>query len=302
MSRNRVMARRGTSLRLLVVALMVLAGWLAPAGCRKARTSMDVHPEARQLHGTIPATGPLEVTYVWTVGENFVPVDKDFAVFIHFWGENDELHWQDDHQPPVPTSRWQPGQTIEYTRIHFLPRSVPQQEVTLTMGLYDFDGEGEKVRLEGRQTRRLEYEVCRFEVIPPDQLPEIIYEDGWYDREFVPGQPDGALWRWSRLEAFCKIENPHRPSALYLEAQAPVELLERAQVVTIEMDGEPLTSFEVEDTERFLRKIPIPAHILRDQQFVPLTIRVGEAVVPSELVGSGDERQLGLKVYNMSLF
>ena len=33
-----------------------------------------------------------------------------------------------------------------------------------------------------------------------------------------------------------------------------------------------------------------------------MTIRVGAAVVPSELVGSGDERELGLKVYNMSLF
>ena len=48
-------------------------------------------------------------------------------MFIHFWGEDDELQWQDDHQPPVPTSRWQPGHTIEYTGIHFLPRNVPRK-------------------------------------------------------------------------------------------------------------------------------------------------------------------------------
>lgn len=310
MSRNQVTGRRrvlsgrpwGAGIRLLGMAALALAVLLAPAACRKARTSMDVHPEARQLHGTIPATGPLEITYVWTVGENFVPVEKDYAVFVHFWGEDDELHWQDDHQPPVPTSRWQPGQTIEYTRIHFLPRDVRQEEVTLTMGLYEFDGTQEKVRLEGRQTHRLEYEVCRFEVIPPDQLPEIVYEDGWYNREFLPGEPDGAMWRWSRLEAYCKLENPHRPSALYLEAQAPVELMEKPQVVTIEIDGEQLTSFEVKNTDRFLRKFPIPDHILRDQPFLPMTLRVGEVVVPSDLVGSGDERQLGLRVYNLSIF
>lgn len=286
----------------MAVLLAVVTALLLPAGCRKARSSMDVRPEAHQLHGIIPATGPLEVTYVWKVSENFTPVEKDFAVFVHFWGEDDELQWQDDHQPPVPTSRWQPGQTIEYTRIHFLPRNVPQEEITLTVGLYDAAGTGEKVRLEGRQTHRLEYEVCRFEVIPSDKLPEIVYEDGWYSREFIPGHPDGAIWRWSRREAFCKLENPRRAAALYLEAQAPLNLVGEPQMVTIEMGGEQLTSFEVSDTERFLRKFPVPDHILRDRQFVPLTIRVGKAVVPSEVDGSHDERELGLQVFNMSLF
>jgi hypothetical protein len=294
--------RGGDRLWQLALAVVVLAVLLLPAGCRKARTSMDVRPEARQFRGTIPATGPLEVTYIWSVSESFTPVEKDYAVFIHFWGEDDELQWQDDHHPPVPTSRWQPGQTIEYTRIHFLPRDVPQEEVILTMGLYDALGTGDKVRLEGRQTRRLEYEACRFEVIPADQLPEIIYEDGWYNREFVPGKPDGAVWRWSRQEAFCKLENPRRAAALYLEAQAPVELIGEAQLVTIEIEGEQLTSFEVAETERFLRKFPLPDHILGDQQFLSMTIRAGKAVVPSEIDGSGDERQLGLKVFNMSLF
>jgi len=286
----------------LAVLLAVVTTLLLPAGCRKARISMDVRPEARQLHGIIPATGPLEVTYIWKVSENFTPVEKDFAVFVHFWGEDDELQWQDDHQPPVPTSRWQPGQTIEYTRIHFLPRNVPQEEITLTVGLYDAAGAGEKVRLEGRQTHRLEYEVCRFRVIPPDKLPEIVYEDGWYSREFIPGQPDGVIWRWSRREAFCKLENPRRAAALYLEAQAPLNLVGEPQMVTIEMGGEQLTSFEVSDTERFLRKFPVPDHILRDRQFVPMTIRVGKAVVPSEVDDSHDERELGLQVFNMSLF
>lgn len=286
------------------MALMAVmaAVLLLPAGCRKARTSMDVTPEARQLHGAIPATGPLEVTYIWTVGQSFVPVEKDYAVFVHFWGENDQLTWQDDHHPPVPTSQWQPGQKIEYTRIHFLPRNIPQEEMTLTLGLYDAEGDGDKVRLQGRQTHRQEYEACRFEVIPADQLPEIVYEDGWYDPEFVPGKPDGSVWRWSRQKALCKLENPRRAAALYLEAQVPLQLLDHPQVVTIEMGGEQLTTFEVTDTERFLRKFPVPDHILRDQQFLPMTLKVGTAVVPSEAGGSVDDRQLGLQVFNMSLF
>lgn len=296
------MSRMQAAGRVSMTVVLAAALLLLPAGCRKARTSLDVAPEARQLYGTIPATGPLEVTYIWTVSDNFTPVEKDFAVFIHFWGENDDLHWQDDHMPPVPTSRWQPGQTIEYTRIHFLPRNVPQEEITLTMGLYDAAGTGEKVRLEGRQTHRLEYEVSRFEVVPPDQLPEIVYEEGWYNREFVPGQPDGAVWRWSRGEAHCQLENPRRPASVYIEAQAPVELLGQPQTVIIEVDGEVLTSFEVDDTERFLKKFPLPEQMIRDQQFLPMTLTAGPAVVPKDVTAGGDERELGLKVYNLSLF
>ena len=71
-----------------------------------------------------------------------------------------------------------------------------------------------------------------------------------------PGHPDGAVWRWSRLEASCKLENPRRPAALYLEAQAPVELLDKAQLVTIEMDGAAVDLLRGGGHQRFLRKFP----------------------------------------------
>jgi hypothetical protein len=29
--------------------------------------------------------------------------------------------WTDDHTPPVPTTQWKPGQTVEYTRTVFIP-------------------------------------------------------------------------------------------------------------------------------------------------------------------------------------
>src|SRR3712207_7316024 len=32
-----------------------------------------------------------------------------------------ERLWQDDHLPAVPTSKWTPGQTVEYTRTVFVP-------------------------------------------------------------------------------------------------------------------------------------------------------------------------------------
>jgi hypothetical protein len=139
-------------------------------------------------------------------------------------------------------------------------------------------------------------------VVPLDQLPEVVFEGGWYAREFVPGQPDGDIWRWSMQEAFCQLENPRRAAAIYLEAQAPVDLLQTGQQVTIELDGQPVSTFEVTAEERFLRKFPVPDGIIHEQPFLPMTLRVGEAVVPSEIDGSGDERELGLKVFNLAIF
>ena len=61
----------GMRLWRLGVAAAVMTALLFPAGCRRrGPASMFVRRRGR-LHGTVPATGPSEVTYIWTVGESF---------------------------------------------------------------------------------------------------------------------------------------------------------------------------------------------------------------------------------------
>ena len=40
---------------------------------------------------------------------------------VHVVDTDEELMWTDDHNPPVPTTQWKPGQTVEYTRTMFVP-------------------------------------------------------------------------------------------------------------------------------------------------------------------------------------
>ena len=51
------------------------------------------------------------VTYEWRVGE---ALDSDYHVFVHFTdsGPNEGIVFQQDHEPSVPTSKWQPGQVV----------------------------------------------------------------------------------------------------------------------------------------------------------------------------------------------
>ena len=44
--------------------------------------------------------------------------------FVHFLDSDKERMWTDDHDLPVPTSQWKPGQTIEYTKTMFVPGTL----------------------------------------------------------------------------------------------------------------------------------------------------------------------------------
>ena len=44
------------------------------------------------------------------------PSHRDYLVFVHVLDDQGERLWGDDHPPAVPTSKWRPGQKVEYTR------------------------------------------------------------------------------------------------------------------------------------------------------------------------------------------
>jgi hypothetical protein len=284
------------------VALCLLPALLAWSSCRRAGPSLDVRPEARISATALPATAPLEITYIWRVAEDFRPDGADYTAFVHFRGEEGGLLWDDDHAPEIPTSRWAAGQAVEYMRTAFIPRRAPLEEITVTVGLYRSGEGGGKVRLAGRQGRSLEYEVARFEVLPAAELPEIVYAEGWHDPEVEAGNPEGETWRWSQREAACLLERPERPAFLYLQAQAPVEFLGGPQDVAFELEGKPLDSFTIGDTDRVSRKISLPPDAWKGKDQAILVLHLGRSVVPAETGKSTDARELGLKIYRMVVF
>ncbi|MBN2450075.1 MAG: hypothetical protein JXR77_06780 [Lentisphaeria bacterium] len=85
-----------------------------------ARTSFEM-PYRRPRTGVEPrlrewtdlGDGRVRVTYEWHVAER---LDQDYHCFVHFLDpagtRADGIEFQHDHAPPVPTSRWQPGDVI----------------------------------------------------------------------------------------------------------------------------------------------------------------------------------------------
>ncbi len=287
------------SIRPAVLSLLLLAPLLCAGGCGEDGQQIEVQLDVHFDHRSLPAGGPVELTYVWQMAADAKPVNFDCLVFAHFRGADGEIHWQDDHHPPIPTSQWQPGQTVRYTRIHFIPDSAPLEKVTLTAGLYDHAGTKEKVLLAGR-TRG--FEPVRFEVLPASQRPIVIYDKGWYNQESKPGQREGPTWRWCRREAFCWVELPGRPCSLFLEVQAPLQTLETAQPMTLELDGTGLASLELESADPEVHKIPIPQQLLEGKECVRLVVRTDRAAEPQKVENSIEERELGLKFFHLTVY
>jgi F5/8 type C domain len=67
------------------------------------------------------------------------PLDRDLVVFVHAVGPA-EARFAADHPPArgaVPTSRWQPGETIRDAVEVTVPPAIPQGRYTLRAGLWD---------------------------------------------------------------------------------------------------------------------------------------------------------------------
>src|SRR5688572_3783458 len=101
----------------LAPSLLVVACLAAGAACRTSDTPIAelATPSVTLNHERAPAGSPLEITYKFVV-EKGASFDKDYRVMVHVVDTDEELMWTDDHDPPVPTTKWKPGETVEYTR------------------------------------------------------------------------------------------------------------------------------------------------------------------------------------------
>lgn len=101
-------------------------------------TILMAKPENPQAQ---PKAG-FRITYCWKT----VPMDKDYLVFVHFLDKDGKIILQDDHKPPIPTSKWEG--LVEYTHTIPLPVwqpkdkktidvTLPEGEYSIRAGLYD---------------------------------------------------------------------------------------------------------------------------------------------------------------------
>ncbi len=235
-----------------------------------------------------------EMSYGWKTGADFQKMNKDYNVFVHFW-HKDNMLFQDDHLPDIPTSQWQPGKSYAYTRRIYIPTFIdefdPQfsgtEQLKLSVGFYS------PLDRTGKSKSEILKDVIKV-VPPPAGTPEIIYESGWYDLEI---NPEAFLkqWRWTAKEARCVVDNPHRDALLVIRGGVNKDLLKDQQVI-LKINDQVLDEFIPPDST-FEKFYNVKKGMLGAKDEFYLLVATDQSFVPAKKIpGSKDERELGLQV------
>jgi hypothetical protein len=281
------------------VMCSVLVAAALHAGCQREEPESPAvaTPSVSFKHDRVPAGSVMETTYKFVVADG-AKIDGDYRVFVHILDADGDRMWCEDHDPPVPTSTWKPGQTIEYTRTTFAPILPYVGEANLAIGLH---GTGERAEqrltLTGEHMGQHAYKVAQFALAPQSENVFTVYKDGWHQTE-APEHTVGVEWTWTKKDATLAFRNPGKDAVLYLDLDAAGSPHE-SQQVTVTLGGQVEDEFTLRPTVRVLRKIPLPSAHMGTSDISDLHIVVDKAFVPSQVGGNAkDGRTLGVRVFH----
>lgn len=274
---------------LLVLLLVTLTA--AAAGCRReeAPGTPVASPSLTLSRAKVAIGSPVNLTYRFQVASD-AKFDGDYIVFVHVLDPEGEQLWNDDHVPPVPTSQWKPGQTVEYTRTVFVPNYPYIGEAIVRLGLYQKDV---RLVLSGTEASRREYVVARFQLLPQSENIFLIYKDGWHPAEVAPDNP-ASEWQWTQQRASLSFKNPRKDSTFYLEYDARVDLFSPPQQVAIRVGTETIGTFAADARAKKLLTFPVSASQFGPGEMAELTLEIDRTFKP----GGPDPRELGIRVFH----
>ena len=284
-------------MRWLHVCVPVLVALAAACG-RTQEAETPVATPSLTLARSDAAIGmPIEMTYRFVVAPNAPRIAEDEVVFVHFLDVDGELMWTDDHQPPVPTTQWTPGRTIEYSRTMFVPKFPYTGETTVELGVYS-PGSGARIPLAGETRGQRQYRVAKFTLRQQTDNLYVVFKEGWNQTE-VAQEQTGLEWQWSKKMATLAFRNPVRDVVLYLQCDQPVHELGEPQRVELRIGDTVIDSFALPPGPRELRKVDLTAAQLGSGETVEVTVAVNKSFVPATItqLKSSDTRELGIRVF-----
>jgi hypothetical protein len=240
---------------------------------------------------------PLEMTYRFVVAGAAPSFAEEDTVFVHFLDSDGELMWTDDHQPPVPTTEWKPGQTIEYSRTMFVPKFPYSGETAVVVGLYSPQS-GARVPMAGQTKGQREYRVATFNLHPQTDNLYVVFKDGWHETE-VAEDASGLEWQWSKKSATLAFRNPQRDVVLYFQCDQPAKALGSPQQVELRIGAAVVDAFALAPGKPELRKVDLTGAQLGTGETVEVTVAVDRTFVPATTpqLKSTDARELGIRVF-----
>lgn len=282
--------KKRASLALVLIGVLVWSSF----SCQKKAHIKGIELVVGFSDKTLTDNLITEIQYDWKITSEFPKVGKDYTVYVHFWhGKN--LLFQDDHIPAVPTSKWGPGQEYKNQRRIYIPSFIDEfdpsfkgeETLKLVVGFYNpYDQSGESKR---------EILSKKLKILPPPpDVPEVIYETGWYDQEVDPEAPL-KQWRWTAREARCIIDNPHRDALLVIKGGANTAIVANQKVI-FKINDMTLDEF-IPGESVFEKSYNIKKEMLGDKDEFYLVIAVDQTGIPAKvLLQSKDERELGCQI------
>ena len=275
---------------------VAVAAWLPAAfGCAEARL-----PVASVTLGTdrvaVPLGAPLALRFRFDVASDpEAGLAGDYRVFVHFLDDREDVLWTEDHDPPVPTSQWRPGQSIEYERRVKIPMYPYVGESVIAVGLYS-PTTGTRLPLAGADLGQLAYRVGSVRIEPQHESSFVTYDAGWHAAEF---SADGRRqWRWTEGRGVLSFRNPNRDSRFVLEFDGRVDGFDPPQRLSLVIGDRVLREVEIDTTEVVHLTQDVAAADLGSDDFVQLELRVDRTFTPADLdAGTQDGRNLGVRVY-----
>lgn len=290
---------RGTG-ALALVAVLVLAG--ACSG-ERGIAQLDV-TGALDLPPSVPLGEPLRLAWTWTPGPEFAAPSEDYKIFVHLIDPQGNILLQDDHYPAEPTSQWKSGQPVSYERWLYVPE-LAVDSVDIVAGLYALDAAGAvrgRAEIRGPEGWQDAPVIHKLGIRQDDVSGIPVYMTGWHPEEINTGSAKHDKWRWSEDVARVVFTNPQRDAVLHLQGHSPVDEIGGPQTIVLKVGAQELTRLEITNADDFLQRIPVPASIMDQSEWLELNFEVSPHLVPKTLdPASEDERKLGLQVFFLYL-
>lgn len=242
-----------------------------------------------------PLGSPLDITYKFVVA-NDARITEDYKVMVHVVDTDGELIFTFDHEPPVPTTQWKPGQTIEYTRTEFVPIYPYVGEAVIELGLYTAQ---KRLPLAGEDAGQRAYKVAKVQLQPQTENVFLVSKDGWHPPE-TPEHNTSVEWQWTKQSATYAFKNPKKDCLFYLDVDHPGNVFLEPQQVQVSIGGQQVDQFTLKAGQQELRKIPITAAQFGTGDMAEIQIAVDKTYVPA-LVNAAykkDSRELGVRVFH----
>jgi hypothetical protein len=136
--------------------------------------------------------------------------------------------------------------------------------------------------------------IVRFDVQPAGRLV-YGFAEGWHEDEFDPAT--GRRWRWTSARAQLRVE-PARPFTLRLKGESPIRYVKEPPHVRITAGAR--TVAELSPSDDFEWRVPISAQDVMDGGG-GVAIETDRVYVPGAAEGTGDARQLGLRLFEIDV-